>query len=456
MKYLKIYILFLAFSTLLLCVSCRKDWLDAKPNKALVVPTNISDYQSLLDNVTQMNSNSPGLSVVSDDNYRVTDAVYLGLSQQERNAYIWGPNDNFYGSDGNGDWYYAFSRILNNNIVLDGIKTISVAPGATTSFNNVKGSAMFYRSLDFFNLAQEFCKPYSTSTSGTDQGLPLRLSSNVNLSINRSSLQATYEQIIGDLLQAIQMLPITPLFPSRPSKPAAYGLLSRIYLAQENYNKALIYADSCLQLQSALIDFNQLSKTATNPISRFNKEVIFHYTLSGYLAFRTNRLIVDAPLYQSFALNDLRRSIFFITTGGNISFKGSYNGNLSFFGGLCTDEMYLNRAECYARTGNISAAMSDLNTLLKTRWASGTYKELTAATADDALFQILSERRKELCFRGLRWIDLRRLNRDPRFAITITRSISGQNYSLPPNSARYVLPLDDKEVITGGLTQNQR
>jgi tetratricopeptide (TPR) repeat protein len=456
MKNVKISILYIAVFSIALFSACKKDWLDAKPSKALVVPTSISDYQTLLDNEIQMNSNAPGLGVVSDDNLRVTDATYLGLSQQERNAYTWGATENFYGSDGNGDWYYAYSRILDDNVVLDGIKTLTPDPSPQSAFNNVNGSALFYRSLDFYNLAQEFCKPYVNATAVTDLGLPLRLSSNVNLSVNRSSLQQTYDQIISDLLKALPMLPIAPSYPTRPSKPAAFGLLSRVYLAQENYSKALLYADSCLQLHNSLLDYNQLSKTATNPVTRFNKEVIFHYTLSGYLAFRTNRLIVDAALYQSYATNDLRKSIYFITISGNTSFKGSYNGNLSFFAGLATDEMYLNRAECSARAGNTTGAMNDLNRLLKSRWVTGTYSNMIAPNADAALSLILAERRKELCFRGLRWTDLRRLNRDTRFQTAITRAIAGQTYTLLPNSPRYVLPLEQMEIITGGLIQNPR
>lgn len=456
MKNLNIYSLYLAIFTITFITACKKDWLDAKPNKALVVPATVSDYQTLLDNVIQMNSNAPGLGVVSDDNYRLTDATYLGLSQQERNAYTWGPTENFYGGDGNAEWYYAYSRILDDNVVLAGIRPLTIDPSSRAAFNNVKGSALFFRSLDFYNLAQEFCKPYLAATAGTDLGLPLRISPNVNLSVGRSSLQQTYDQIINDLLTAVPILPVNPLFPTRPSRPAAFGLLSRVYLAQENYGKALLYADSCLQLQNSLLDYNQLSKTATNPVARFNKEVIFHYTISGFLAFRTNRLILDAALYQSYNSNDLRRSIYFTTVSGNISYKGSYNGNLSFFGGLATDELYLNRAECYARAGYTNEAMNDLNTLLKTRWLTGTYIPLNAANADAALSLILAERRKELCFRGLRWTDLRRLNRDPRFQTTITRTVAGQTYTLPPNSPRYVLPLEEKEVLTAGLQQNPR
>jgi len=288
--------------------------------------------------------------------------------------------------------------------------------------------------------------------------LPLRLSSNVNLTIKRSSVQQTYDQMISDLLQAAPLLPITPLYPTRPSRPAVYALLSRIYLSQENYGKSMLYADSCLQLQNTLMDFNQLSIGAYDPgIPQFNKEVIFWTELSMYATTDNYVYIADPGLVQSYAPNDLRTSIFFFTHSGNIAFWGTYIGDgYNNFGGIATDEMYLTRAECYARAGNTTLALNDLNTLLQKRYQTGTFTNLTAASADAALALIVAERRKELCFRNLRWSDLRRLNKDPRFQITLTRTINGQAYTLPPNASRYVLPLDPIETTAGGLQQNPR
>lgn len=442
----------------LICLqfSCKKGWLDAKPTKSLVVPTTVADYQALLDYTDQMNVNQPGLGVVSDDNYYVTNTTYQGLTKQERSAYIWDATPNFYDGQSSSDWLNSYSRILNENITLDGIQNLQVDPTLQIAYNNVKGSALFFRCLDFYNLAQLYCKSYSTSTANSDLGLPLRTSSNVNLKLERSSVQQTYDQIIGDLLKAVPLLPISPLFTTRPSKPAAYGLLARVYLSKEDYSKAFLYADSCLQLNSNLMDYNKLIASADNPVPIFNSEVIFHCDISGYQAFRTSRLIVDPSLYRSYVSNDLRTSIFFTNVSGGVTYKGSYNGDLVFFGGIATDEIYLIRAECLARAGNTDAAMKDLNNLLQTRWKVGTYINLTAANADTALGLILNERRKELCFRGLRWTDLKRLNKDDRFKVTITRSLNGQTYTLLPNSLRYVLPIDDKEILLGGLQQNPR
>ena len=100
--------------------------------------------------------------------------------------------------------------------------------------------------------------------------------------------------------------------------------------------------------------------------------------------------------------------------------------------------------------------MSDLNMLLEKRYVAGTFVPLSATDAEDALIKVLAERRKELVFRGLRWPDLRRLNKDPRFAKTITRSLDGEIFELPPNSPRYVLPIPQKVIELSGIKQNDR
>lgn len=104
----------------------------------------------------------------------------------------------------------------------------------------------------------------------------------------------------------------------------------------------------------------------------------------------------------------------------------------------------------------IAESMQDLNELLVKRYKRNTFKEFTATNKTDALTIILTERRKELLFRGLQWMDLRRLNRDPRFAVTIKRYFEGQEYVLAPNDLKYTYPIPDDEVLQSNIEQNPR
>jgi hypothetical protein len=140
----------------------------------------------------------------------------------------------------------------------------------------------------------------------------------------------------------------------------------------------------------------------------------------------------------------------------NFTIKGSYGGNSIRFTGLATDEIYLIRAECHARKGDAISAMKDLNALLEKRWKSTDWVPFTAGNANDALNKILIERRKELCFRGIRWNDLRRLNMDPQFSMTLQRTINSQTYTLPSNDPKYVLPIPIGVILLNNIEQNPR
>ncbi|WP_426672001.1 RagB/SusD family nutrient uptake outer membrane protein [Mucilaginibacter sp. McL0603] len=454
-----IYIVTLLFMTLLVS-SCKKEWLDAKPNLALVVPSTVKDYQAILDNntgTTLFNNNQPALSEVGAGDLYLLYPTWQALDNtQERNAYLWNPD--IYAGETAYDWNDTYNRILNENIVLDGIAKVPSDQTSIAGWNNVKGTALFYRAYDFWSLAQEFAKAYDPNTASSDLGIPIRTNPDITVKSVRATVQQTYDLIVNDLLLAKTLLPDAALFPTRPGKAAVYGMLSRAYMSMSSYDKAFLYADSCLQLSSQLLNYNSLSTTSSKPIARFNKEVIYHHTLEYYSAF-TNaspNLIVDSVLYNSYSANDLRKRIFFKDVSGFKTRKASYGGASIPFGGIATDEIYLIRAECYARKNDMASAMKDLNTLLFTRWLTGTFVPYTAANSTEALLQILAERRKELVYRGLRWSDLKRLNKDTQTAVTLTRTLNSKSYSLAPNSNLYVFPIPPAEVQLSGLPQNPR
>lgn len=311
----------------------------------------------------------------------------------------------------------------------------------------------FIGHLVFFLLAQQYCIAYTPDASN-NLGLPLRLSYNVNIQVKRSTLQETYDQIITDLKSAEILLSNQRSYKTRPSKAAAYALLARVYLSMENYANAGKYADLAIQLQPELINYSTLNGSAAYPVTRLNAEVILHSTFS-YGIFGVTRLIVEPELYNQYAVDDYRKTVFFAKNTNGVTFKGSYSGNKNLFGGLTTAEQYLIRAEAFARAGALSSALADLNFLLRSRWKAN-YVDLKSSDATAVLTYILQERRKELIFRGIRWSDLRRLNRDSRFAVTLVRNLNGQTYTLLPNDKRYVFPIDAEELRLSGIEQNDR
>lgn len=454
--------------------SCSDTFLDQKPDMTMAVPKTLADCQAMLDDYARMNAGYPDHGEGAADNYYFSDLVYnnlisFGDTPEDKYNYSWNPVGEHVEQ-----WQNAYNVVYSANMILEVVDKISPSE---RNYNGIKGSALFFRSFAFYNLAQLYCKPYTAATANSDLGIPLRITPNPKELSPRGTVQQVYDRITQDLTEAIALLPKDTPVKSRPSKAAGYAALARTYLAMEEYVKAGIMADECLKLQNTLIDYNATSNPATattvnsngyTRFSRFNSEVIFQAT-SGYTSLSYDQAFVDSDLYDSYLSNDRRKVVFFTTsydpyTGepGN-AFVGNYDGgveyvdNPSLFIGLSTNELYLIRAECRARTGNTLLAMSDLNTLMAKRMEPP-YVNRIATNAEDALKQILVERRKELLFRGLRWTDLRRLNKDPRFAVTLSRNMNNIAYTpLEPNDLRYVMLIPTKQEINlTGMTQNPR
>lgn len=432
-----------------------------KPTTSIITPTTLADFQYLLDN-TDIQSTSALAQLADDDYFLVNEADLANKSVTEQNSYIWA-KDIYGGAKEIPDWNMPFKNIFYSNAVLEGLAKSDSNSSERGQY--LKGWALFNRAYFMYDLTRNFCKSYDESTATTDLGIPIRLKPGIDKMEKRSSLQTTFDQIISDLTNSENLLPKTR--PSsnlnRPSRIAVYALLARIYLEMRNYPQAGFYADKCLNLYSKLIDYNTLSLTATRPFNDKNDELIYNtvivpnYSISSNSSVTPSRVVNS--LIQSYQLNDLRKSIYFTLNAkdGYYSRKIGYTGTGNYpFTGLATDEIYLIKAESLARNGEALFAMDKLNQLLITRYSNkSVYIPLTANSAADALTIILSERRKELPFRGQRWHDLKRFNKEGA-QITISRKLMGTIYMLPPNDARWVFPNPDDEIILSSMQQNER
>ncbi len=438
-------------------ISCKK-YLDAKPDKSLLLPSTIEGLQAVLDYQVFMNNADASWDEASADNYYLPQQTYNTLLDMQKKAYLWENSDYTYQS-GN-DWGRLYDAVYFCNLALENIETIKRNELNQTQWDNVKGSALFFRAQTFLHTAWIFSKAYDESTASEDYGIVLRTVSDFNAISVRATLLDTYDKIISDFKNAAALLPSIPQSATRPSKPAAYAYLARTYLSMRKYDSALKYSNLSLQLKNDLMDYNDPAvvniSSATRPFKQLNPEVVFQKIISGYSFSNIYPSIerVDTVLFNSFDEYDLRKAAFFAKATPGFTFKGTYNGNrTSLFTGVAADEVFLMRAECEARLNNKDAALNNLNALMEKRWKAGFFVPFEAATAEDALNLILKERRKELIFRGLRWMDIKRLNKEGA-NITLTRIMDGKLYSLPPNDNRYALPLP-LDIISSKVPQNE-
>jgi len=449
-KNMKNYFFILSLICCLCCISCKK-FLEVKPNIKLDVPEQALDFQALLDQYNVVSERDPSSGEVSAGDFYLTDADYLAREDEDRRMYTW-QNSNVYKGSAN-DWLYTYVPVYTANSVIAAWQELPAQERVSSAWRDVAGQAYYLRAKCFLNAATLWCQAYDEKTAANMPGIPLRLNTNFNEASTRATLAESYAQIIADLKMAANLLPVNALHVVRASKPAAFGLLARSYLWMRNYTDCRLYADSALMLKKALINYNTLTASASYPLAQFNTEVIMASKMSVLPTLNVSRAKINISLYNLYETNDLRKTVFFRTVSGTYSFKGNYTASSIPFSGIATDEIYLMRAECRCREGNLNGAMDDLNTLLINRYKNGTFVAVANAKQNQLLELILKERQKELLYRGLRWPDIKRLNEE-NAGISLSRVVNGITYTLPARSLRFAMPLPETLINTSKLEQN--
>lgn len=438
-------ILFLAIGLL----SCE-EFLDAKPSKSLVIPSTYSELDGLLnDNSLGMNRD-PGTGPMAVDDIELTQSALLQINQKERNAYLWDADPNLEAFSG--EWSTLYKQVYNANMVLDCIGELEEG----SKKGHLEGKAQFVKGQAYFYLLQEFCLPYRAETAGEELGIPLRNTVDVNELTQRSSLEESYAEVEKLLLRSAELMEEMDISRKTPSKWAAFALLSRFYLIKGDFQQSLEFADEALTIGNELLDYNVLDTASLNPFPEFGTENIYNVTLSLRGFWTSSGTGVLPELYASYDSADLRKYLFFRKSPEQVMvFKGSYTGNYELFGGLATDELYLNKAESHARLGEDEAASATMDALLVKRYAAGEYSGLAVDENESLLERILEERRKELVFRNIRWFDLRRFSVEDELAVSLSREFEGREYSLDPGSTQYAFPIPMDELRLNGLKQNE-
>ena len=285
-------------------------------------------------------------------------------------------------------------------------------------------------------LANLYGKAYNPATCATDPCVPLKLTPYVETErFVRASVKDVYDQIVKDLLQAEQYLTQSPQSDDhrlyRASVEAVDVLLSRVYLYMQNWAEAEKKAEAVMQSDKnslATIDLlNAAADTDDNQGADFlteqNPDVIFSMGsdfVSGVVFDgKTGNYCVAKELYDLYDDADLRKTTFFehqlqmdntpvdsLALAHKYHREQNYRSRVGSVFTLRVSEAYLNKAEaCAMQAGKEAEALAALNELRRNRILNYTDRQYSGA---ELVNQVRLERRKELCFEGQRWFDLRR------------------------------------------------
>lgn len=429
-------------------------FLDERPNKEILIPTSEQDIRSLLDNDSELNL-VPSFGLLSSDDLVITDDGFASLrTEEEQNAYLW--RENIWPANGGADWSRIYRIIFIANVVLDQADKLPESP----ELSRLKAEALFHRAHAHFMLAQIFSPAYRQGVNDQELGIPLRMNSEILERSPRVTLQTYYDAVLTDLDQAFEFLPVFESIKTRPTQLAVRALQSRVYLMIGNYDLAEAAADWVISRpEVSLINYKSLNSGLTYPFVKYNDEVIFHSVLisSGFVSVANIQVWINPELIESYQPGDLRKPLYSqLRPNGGYTFKGQYSGNFSRFGGLALDEIYFIKAECLARRNEVGEATTLMDQILEKRFSTGQYSPQEFDTTQESLQWILEEKRKSLVYRGINWIDLRRLNKEPEFQRTMIRQINGETVTLNPFSKKYVLPIPENELSLNPISQTDR
>lgn len=445
------------------------DFLDIKP-KGEKIPTTVSDYETLLnyESVQKVSDTYPAY---------LTDDVFLpdvaegtatpglnSVDQSIRNLYLF-KKEVFGDAQDDGFWFASYNRIYYYNTVIDNIMN---ADGSDEQQKlSIRAEALISRALEYLYLVNGYAKYYDVRTAESDPGVPLILDEDISKkNLVRASVKDVYAQIQSDLQTALPNLPMQAKGNAfRASKAAGYGVLAKMYLYMGNYAEALKAANEVLEINNSLLDLKkyavvkpQSSIGRTNVPQDIDNPENIYIKFAPYVYGLSSKVFGSDKLISLFSEDDMRLQVYFTKNFRNIPtdkyvWAPYLRANLA----VSSPEIYLIAAECEARGGSVERAMSLINKLRDNRIKNNT--PLVAIDRSDALQKVLEERRRELAMSGMvRYIDLKRLNKESQFAKTVTHVTGEGTFSLEPNSPLYVLPIPAKVMRfnKNSMKQNER
>lgn len=353
----------------------------------------------------------------------------------------------------NSIWSSAYKQLYSINSLLEGIEdnlNLSVE-----SKNRIEGEAKFLRAFIYYYLVYLY----------DEVPLVLTTDYHTNQSLPRTSVDEVYSQIQKDLEEALVHLPEDYIHSEgehiRPNKYAAYTLLARLALWKKDFTQAAIYASEVIDSgKYELMDLDQVFKANSkesiwqlipgNPNSGAN-EGIFILENNPSTPNIASTISLTEDMLSIWEANDLRYQNWIgVYSEENVDYYFPFKYKIKSGGDseeysmvLRLAELYLIRAEAYARSNNSQLALNDLNSI-RNRAGLTDWTMLDIVDIEQAL---LDERRRELFSEwGHRWLDLKRFEK-------IDEVLGQKKPSWQPHAK--LLPIPEQDILRNPfLTQN--
>lgn len=391
----------------ILGTSCKK-YLEVTPNNALPSSVAIVDAgtarAAILGAYDRVQGyyagNYPTLGTMPADNvvFNGTLSQYLQLDQ---NAI---PTDNVTTV---ATYQGIYGAINSANSVIAKIQGVTDPALSAGEKDKILGEAYFIRALSYFDLGRGW------------GGVQLQLEPTSDLSVikgvKRSTLDATYDQVLEDLKKAETLLPDDATTRNRAQKSAAWALRARLHLYRSQWDDAITYATKVIDNPKyALVKPYNTFFTAPFLSAESVFEVTFSTndrnsfwnlwypsSLGGQYTLKPSASIIEK-------LNDpniggSRKAL--IAGAGNSVYGVLYNtssSNTDPSYAIRIAELYLIRAEAKAQLYYLAGALEDLDKVRN----RADVPDSKASSKEEILGAIYEENSVEFAFEAHRWFDL--------------------------------------------------
>lgn len=354
-------------------------------------------------------------------------------------------------------WSREYNVINQVNRILKGAESVEPATDEeVASKNNSIATAKFLRAYNSLELLLFF----SNIEDENSYGIPYVFEPIVLETPGRNTVGECFDYMIQDLVEARPLLSQnTPENPAYVSQTAVDALLARIYLYRKDYDKAYQYADAVLQQK----DFATMSEYADiwSDVSDADviwklKRLVGEETIGTIFWGADNSSSFEAApeLINAYPAGDIRLDLFIgdgvDRDGVAVKKVNKYKGteaNVGLADGkmLRASEMQLIKAEAIAYTdlGKANDLLNDLRRERIENWVDQNY-----GTLDEFMEELLLERRRELCYEGHRFFDMRRFGKS-LYKPVIKKTLEAGNF-------RWIMPIPLGEIQGNAVIAEQQ
>lgn len=351
--------------------------------------------------------------------------------------------------------------------LIDKVETLHLSENELANLHSFISQSYAVRALAAHRLVTIFGLPYRNTRVNSQLGIVLMDKEPIPsfTQVARATVEETYARILADIAAAKATYAYVDNYNAGVNedgrilmnqyymnKAAMYGVEARVALFMQNYNQAILAADSALILRNAnpVTDETYLKMWSSTAIT---DEDIFTLAKSEDDNLSANSLNTLYGSYRGAVTNSLIAQFH----PADIRLKLISGTHPKKFDGIPTSqavnnipvfrvsEMHLILAEAYAHTGDLVKAKEHLFFTAKRNTAL-TENDLPA-TQTELLDFIAQERRRELFEEGFRWFDARRTGERIDVSNGAYRDF---------DVAAFVYPIPASEINAGfGVEQNK-